>query len=871
MTPVNHLNILMPGGPTPEQRVLVETDRASFVSALASVFQEGGMDRAPAELAAWQALANLIDFLDDDPDPAGALGDFGILTAIARGDGWDVDTDDDNANGIPDPGEPNTRTFIGTERQPYINEVWLYNRGNDRFDNDNDGNIDEGDPALFPAPLEIDTSDGVPRNGYFIELHNHYATDIVLFNDPAAADDPTLDWFLRVRDASDNIVLPVYRISEARVWQAGAWVQAAGNSTVVVPAGGYLIIESRDWGPSDNAALGAAGLKQVPDPTIAATIPAGAVLINLNLDETTKLFDEDYTIELVYSYDEDGTDTDYDPLDAVVDRQKVPANAMAIEGGGGTGAHDFAPSWERHDPRLARVVRDRWSTFWGAASLVGDELMPTWAYRDAERTTSGTGGDEIRHTLGEVNAFDTDANGTIDLTGGALGTGEVFDGNYDLGESTSGGYDDLVDVPNAFTWKFANPGALGKLLCVGPTPADPVAHGWSGDYSTADDGDDDYWLIVSSPYTQVPANGASPGNFQNMPLDAKKINFTEPDVYDWDTDATYSPDAAPVNFPTGRATRIFDKFTTIAPWLDGKDNDGDWNAATDETDATDTDGDGTLDPAPTPGDGHVDEGDELYVPGRIDINNSSLFVLSALPYVTYDDSVFYNPGLPGITGVFLTADVIEGAAPFESRADFYERVVRPAVNAAAYDPPGGVGAFGKDTEDNHRNEYADGLRRSSPNRDYQWESLQQQPRTNNASLVPYDFSLPGADALNDGRDMLIDDKTEVDYTVGALMNMVGLDMALPSEFSGGTDLGIYTYYITVQLTDGLDVDGIHGNGPLGNEDGDHTNDLVQPDWSEGTVLGEKRIMVLVDTRLPLADPARVTIFNWAIAGRAPER
>jgi len=880
MAPLNHLNILMPGTPTPEEIILVETDRARFVSALAGVFQEGGMDLEPASLVAWQVLANLIDFLDSDPDPAGSLGDLGLLTALAKPEGWDVDNDDDNANGIPDPGEPNTRTFLGTERQPYINEIWVYNRTDDNFDNDHDTFDDDDNPLAHPLPLE-DPGSGDTRNGYFIELHNHYATDIVLYNkpdDPTA--EPTVDWYLRILNNADPpAIVATYRFSAGQLGEAGAGWEAAGSAPIVVPAGGYLIVESRDWaieptfvpGESENDWLGTSGFRKLPDPAEAGTMPAGVPIVNLGLAETIKLFDEDYTIELVYSYDEDGSDGDKPLIEAVVDRQKVPANAISIEGGTNDGARDFAPSWERHDPRLARAIRVPAPA---GASNVGDVMLPTWGYRDAENTAAGTGGDYIRHTLGEVNAFDTDGDGEIDLTGGALGTGEVFDGNYDLGESTSGGYDDLVDVPNSFTWKFANPGALGKLLCVGPTPtseSETVDYGWSDNYAAVDPGEDDYWLIVSSPYTQVPIYDPSPTTVQDNPLDAKKINFTELDVYDWNSGPPMlEPEGAPGNFPTGRAAAVFDKFTTIAPWLDGKDNDGDWNAANDETDVTDTDGDGFDDPAPTPGDGHVDEGDEVYVPGRIDVNNSSAFVLSGLPYVKYDDSTFERGGASDITGVFLTADVIAGAAPFENRADFLRRVVRDAVNDAAYNPPGGVGAFGRDTEDNHRCGYADGPRRSSPNRDYQWETLQQPPRTNNASLISHDFSLPGADASNEGGDRLIDDKTEVDYTVGALMNMVGLDMELPSEFAGGGEVGVYTYFITVQITDGLDV---NGDGvSVGDDDVPPDGiGITEPDWKEGAVLAEKRIIVLVNTALPITDPSRVRVFNWAVEGRAPER
>jgi len=72
-----------------------------------------------------------------------------------------------------------------------------------------------------------------------------------------------------------------------------------------------------------------------------------------------------------------------------------------------------------------------------------------------------------------------------------------------------------------------------------------------------------------------------------------------------------------------------------------------------------------------------------------------------------------------------------------------------------------------------------------------------------------------------------------------------------------------TYYITVQLTDGLDVDGI-------DQDGDGFG-VSEPDWDEAAVRGEKRIIALVNTALPTTDPQRIRIFSWALEGRAPSR
>ncbi|MHC4712819.1 MAG: hypothetical protein ACYTAN_06040 [Planctomycetota bacterium] len=863
MTPLNHLNLLMPAGATDPERAKVSAGRSKFVAALRAAFQADGMSAAAADLTAWQVLATLVDFLDEDPDPAGVLGDLGLLNALARPEGWDESTDDSNANGFPDPGEPNTRTVFGTERQPYINEVWVYNRGDDRFDNDGDTVVDDSDPLLHPLPLE-DPAAG-PNNAWFIELFNLYATDTVLYNNPANPGDPTIDWYIRIKDNAGNVVPPVRRFSGAQVWQAGAWVAAPGASSISVPAGGYLVIQSRDYRASDDAQLTAASLKVLPNP---GAMPPGAILVNLNLAAGVKLFDADYEIELVYSYDADGAGL-ASPLEAVVDKQKLPSNLLNIEAGGGTGTYDLVPSWERHDPRLARVIR---LPLPAGASAVGDLLLPTWSYRNAESTAPGSGGDLVRHTLGTVNDADD-------------GDADDFDGNYDVGANSGLNYDDLVDVPNLPTWKFANVGALGKLLCAGPLPADPTGGGWS-DPATVSTSAADYWLIQSSPYTAVPANAADPSKFQNMPLDAKKVNFTEQNVYDWAGDITTLPTGAPANFATGRATAIFDKFTTIWPRLDGKDNDGDWNATVDETDATDTDlpPDGLLDPAPTPGDGHVDEADELYVYGRVDINNSPTYVLSALPYVTFDDSTFYRPGSSNVTGVFLTAatDTVTGAGGiidyrntgglFADRRDFLTRVVRPAVNSVAYNPPGGQGTFGKDIEDNHLCENASDVPRRTAWA-FEWDTIQRPPRTVNDTLLPYDFILPGASANSDGRDLLTDDKSEVDYTVGALMNMVALETELPSDFAAtGGAPGIYTYFITVQVTDGADVDGIADNGrtlqpgiPADGVGG------ATPDWKEGTVLAEKRLVVLVNTQLPATDPGRVTVFSWATEGRAPER
>jgi hypothetical protein len=118
---------------------------------------------------------------------------------------------------------------------------------------------------------------------------------------------------------------------------------------------------------------------------------------------------------------------------------------------------------------------------------------------------------------------------------------------------------------------------------------------------------------------------------------------------------------------------------------------------------------------------------------------------------------------------------------------------------------------------------------------------------------------------SDGGDFLVDDKSEIDYTVGALMNEVALENELPQEFASAAGTGIITYYITVQITDGKDVDGVDDTVPA---DG---IGVAQPDWKEGSVLAEKRIIALVNTALPSTNPQRIRIFSWSTEGRQPQR
>ena len=164
-----------------------------------------------------------------------------------------------------------------------------------------------------------------------------------------------------------------------------------------------------------------------------------------------------------------------------------------------------------------------------------------------------------------------------------------------------------------------------------------------------------------------------------------------------------------------------------------------------------------------------------------------------------------------------------------------------------------------------------------------WDTVRCPPRTANSSGTGQ-FKLPGDTVAGwqegwiregntnpdfaRGGDRLYDDKSETDYTVGALMNMIAVEAPL-WQGSGRAQQAMFIYYITVQVTDGLDVNGDPVLG-TGNEDGDGLG-ITEPDWDEGTVLAEKRLMVLLNTGLPATDPDRMTVFNWAIRGRSPER
>jgi hypothetical protein len=393
-------------------------------------------------------------------------------------------------------------------------------------------------------------------------------------------------------------------------------------------------------------------------------------------------------------------------------------------------------------------------------------------------------------------------------------------------------------------------------------PPDPTAFGW-----TATD-----WLVTHSPYTYV--NPAAPGA---NPVDAKKVNFI---------DAANLADASD---PKGKAGAIFDKFTAWCPWRDGKDNNlqgdlGVWNAATD-----DVDGDG----GPTPGDPHVDDAAEKYAYGRVAVNEegpAAEACLAALPFVIYqsDASLSPNPvdfrawvggAAADVKDYYLTAIGAAGTSiteirnaltnkRFESRKQFLDTVVLPRIGNASV--PIALGpSFGRDHEDNQVYEVNPGaglvLRRWDAARPQEWETIQRPPRTATAlaSAIPAMYILPGQ--VGDGGDFLVDDKSEIDYTVGALMNEVALENELPQEFASAAGTGIITYYITVQITDGKDVDGVDDTVPA---DG---IGVAQPDWKEGSVLAEKRIIALVNTALPSTNPQRIRIFSWSTEGRQPQR
>jgi len=878
-TPINHLNILPPDAGDPDydaHMLVVQADRGKFIAAMTETMTDGGMTRDAAINTSWQILANFIDYLDEDGD----------ITCLVKPQGWlDDATHDLNSNHRPDAGEPGTRAFYGTERQPYINELWVYNRGSDHFDNDGVNGSDASIPT--PDPGEID------RNGYFIELYNHYdntAHDpIVLYHDNPGGE--LVNWGIRITNSAGAQQGSIHyfwdAVTPAQIWSSGAWTNLAPGTDLVIPAGGYLIIENHDYKAENvQIAASAPGSRLLPDPALTwpapgALSPGGpgnspqAVLVNLNLSASLKLWQPGDRVELVYKRDPRVAGTP--AAEVVVDRQETPTDmtdacpyvdpaGVTHTGYATLGPYHFWPSFEREDPRLARAITDN-----------SQRLIPTWAFRNA---AEGTGGGKIRTTVGRVND-----NGDIAADGSWLDDSNVYDGNYRLGDETwlasemlstyvppagtakKFRFDDLVEIPNSVTYKFANVGSLGNLLCVGPMPPDPAAFGWA----TTD------WLVENSPYTWVKQDSSTayPAN----PLDSKKIDFT------------IVPDSGAASNPRGRFRAVFDKFTTFCPWKDGRDNNGDWVRATD--DVNDAFGDDTHagDGGPSVGDQHVDEGSEAYVYGRIDVNSvndsaEGLAVLSGLPYVNTDTTFYRDPtGSPAtldVTRAFLHPQKILDKRPaggYLTRKDFLERVLIDVPGAYAdgalditnayYDPNNAaapVGAFGRDSEDNNIWQFGATPRRRDPAHAYEWDTLQRYPRTNFtiSSMVDQQFNIEGIDtptATNNGGDFS-DEKSETDYTVGALMNAISLHSELPEGFTSN-DLGPVTYYVTVDITNGKDVDGqMAVGGPA-----------AAPQWTDTDVqvLAEKKIIALVDTRLPLTDPKRVTIFNWSVEGRSPAK
>jgi hypothetical protein len=781
LLPLDHQNLLYRPYPqvmTPDEKAAVDAERNKFINAMRSVLTDGGMaDSTPDNAAtntAWQIMANLIDYLDDDADSAGTrYWDPGpntaprdIITALPKDEGWkanDPAFDNNPANGRRDLGEPGLRWFHGTERQPYLNELWKYNRSSDRFDND----------GVADVPPGSDSSEA-GKDAYFIEFTNPYATPITLYNNPGAGNE-TIDWYLRVLDAG-GIKIYGIKASQLKHWDGAAWQPCAGAQRVEVPAGGYLVIESQDY-QGDNPQLVGRG-QQVLDPD---ALPAKTALLNIMTDAV--IFSPGDTVELVYSYS-----YTYDPGgglplvtvtdEVVIDKQTLPPTM------GGTAAapptYDFKPSYERQDPRLARCVR--------AAGMPKPLLMET-AYAQGGSLLNN---DYVRNTLGMVND-----NGDGDT--GA--DGNVFDGNYDLGKDPNTRYDDLVDIPNLPTWKFGNVAALGNLLSVGPMPPTPDLGGAPGLGWTGAE-----WLCRNSPYTAVSDTAPPPA----QPLDAKKINFID------------TPSADPDD-PLGKTKGIFDKFMVWCPWRNGRDDNGNWTMADDLQ----------LLGGPVPGDAHVDEDMETYVSGLVSVNAvdtpEANAVMSALPFVVLAEdaalgtTTTFDPLGAPVTNFYIPVDPTRAAGirgalqagPFTSKANFFERVVLLAITG---------GSFGKDKRDNEIYENVATGNTIRVDQPVMWGTIQRPPRTLTtlaAGTAPM-FKLPGQ--LNNGGDLLVDEKSEIDYTVGALMNNISLASARTA------------YRVTVQIRGADNV----------------------------TVRAEKRLIALVDLTVPANDPKRITFLNWAV-------
>ena len=146
MTPVNHLNLL---DPLPRRRRRRPRRQSSTATATASSREcarfdgDGGIRRTgPADNTAWQVLANLIDYLDNDlATPYDSERDAHRLSRDSQaprlGRATDATTDVTSTASWT-PASP-VALFFGTERQPLHQRDMDLQPRNDRVDNDGDG------------------------------------------------------------------------------------------------------------------------------------------------------------------------------------------------------------------------------------------------------------------------------------------------------------------------------------------------------------------------------------------------------------------------------------------------------------------------------------------------------------------------------------------------------------------------------------------------------------------------------------------------------------------------------------------------------------------------------------------------------------
>jgi len=118
--------------------------------------------------------------------------------------------------------------------------------------------------------------------------------------------------------------------------------------------------------------------------------------------------------------------------------------------------------------------------------------------------------------------------------------------------------------------------------------------------------------------------------------------------------------------------RIFNYLTVFDPSADGINNDGDVNSTGSEIiDENDLDGDGYPEP-----------GDELKIPGRININTAPWYVIAQLPWMTPEIAqaiVYYRRGPQGpFESIGELNNVVDVAAPLNS-IDYYGRADGPAM------------------------------------------------------------------------------------------------------------------------------------------------------------------------------------------------